>query len=109
MAKMDEMERSIRVRSESLGFKFFLLVLSAWVIVELFLYLSTGRAYNPVPALILLGGLLAQGFYELYMKRRMVAGDEDYREPNRIVKTIVGAIGIMLVTFAVGFFALYIG
>ncbi len=107
--KMDEMERSIRMRSESLGFKFVLIVLIAWTIVELVLYLGFNRVYNYVPSLFLIAALLVQGLYEQSMKRKMVAGDDEYQEPSRLMQGLVTAVGVMLVTFVVGFMALYIG
>ena len=51
--------------------------------------------------------LLAQGFSEESMKRRMVEGDDEYHEPNRTVRIVVGVLGVALVTFFAGFLALY--
>lgn len=108
-AIMDEMGKSIRMKSESLGFKFVIVVLAAWTIVELVLYLAFEHAYNYMPSLLLIATLLVQGFYEQSMKRRMVAGDDEYQEPSFKAQAIVTAAGVMLVTFIVGFVALYIG
>lgn len=107
MAGMDEMERSIRTRSESLGFKFALVLLAAWTLTEMALYLAAGRVCDMLPALVLVSVLLVQGLSEQWMRRRMVAGDEEYREPNRVAQLAVGAVGVALVVFFVGFFALY--
>ena len=41
---MDEMEKSIRTRSEALGYKFAVLLLATWTLVNLVLYLATGGA-----------------------------------------------------------------
>lgn len=109
MRKMDEMERSIRVRSESLGYKFFLVVLAVWTIVELTMHLVNGNSYNYIPSILLIAGLLVEGFYEESMKRRMVAGDEEYQEPSRTAQIVVTALGVALVTFVVGFITLYVG
>ncbi|MEG1604255.1 MAG: hypothetical protein RR178_08810 [Gordonibacter sp.] len=106
MANMDEMEKAIRKRSESLGFRFVVLLLASWSAAELALYLFGGRSYNSLPTLVLMGALLVQGFSELSMKRRMVEGDEEYREPSNIVKAVVAVIGVTVVVFFVGFFAL---
>ena len=94
---MDEMEKSIRTRSEALGYKFAVLLL----------YLATGGARDMLPTLVLIAVLLAQGFSEESMKRRMVEGDDEYHEPNRTVRIVVGVLGVALVTFFAGFLALY--
>lgn len=104
---MDEMEKSIRTKSQSLGYKFAVLLLATWTLVNLVLYVAAGRAHDMLPALVLIAVLLAQGFSEESMKRRMVEGDDEYHEPNRTVRIVVGALGVALVTFFAGFFALY--
>lgn len=109
MVKMDEMERSIRTQSQALGFKLAILLLAVWTLVELVRHLMTGWVYAPVPALVLIIVLIAQRLYEESMKRRMVAGDEEYREPNRVMQMVVTAIGVAVVTLAAGFFVVYAG
>ena len=105
---MDEMEKSIRTRSEALGYKFAVLLLATWTLVNLVLYLATGGAREMPPTLVLIAVLLAQGFSEESMKRRMVEGDDEYHEPrNRTVRIVVGVLGVALVTFFAGFLALY--
>ena len=99
---MDEMEKSIRTKSQSLGYKFAVLLLATWTLVNLVLYVAAGRAHDMLPTLVLIAVLLAQGFSEESMKRRMVEGDDEYHEPNRTVRIVVA-----LVTFFAGFFALY--
>ena len=59
---MDEMEKSIRTRSEALGYKFAVLLLATWTLVNLVLYLATGGARDMLPTLVLIAVLLAQGF-----------------------------------------------
>ena len=41
------------------------------------------------------------------MYKRQVESDDEYHEPNRTVRIVVGALGVALVTFFAGFFALY--
>ena len=104
---MDEMGKSIRTKSQSLGYKFAVLLLATWTLVNLVLYLATGRVHDMLPTLVLIAVLLAQGFSEESMKRRMVESDDEYHEPNRTVRIVVGALGVALVTFFAGFVALY--
>ena len=56
---MDEMEKSIRTRSEALGYKFAVLLLATWTLVNLVLYLATGGARDMLPTLVLIAVLLA--------------------------------------------------
>lgn len=105
---MDEMEKSIKTRSESLGFKLALLLLAAWMLVDLVLYVTTGRFHDMLPGFVLLAVVLAQVLSEQWMKRSMVAGDDEYREPNRVAQMLVGALGVAIVVFFAGFFALYV-
>ena len=61
---MDEMGKSIRTKSQSLGYKFAVLLLATWTLVNLVLYLATGRVHDMLPTLVLIAVLLAQGFSE---------------------------------------------
>ena len=61
---MDEMEKSIRTKSQSLGYKFAVLLLATWTHVNLVLYVAAGRAHDMLPTLVLIAVLLAQGFSE---------------------------------------------
>ena len=79
---MDEMGKSIRTKSQSLGYKFAVLLLATWTLVNLVLYLATGRVHDMLPTLVLIAVLLAQGFSEESMKRRMVESDDEYQSPT---------------------------
>lgn len=102
MKKMDEMDRNIRLRSEAYGFKCAVLLLAAWTLYESYTALSTGKLLNILPSLLLTGSLAVQGFSELYMKRKMIAGDEEYREPNKVLWTAVLAIAVTAVVLSAG-------
>ena len=107
MQKMDEMSKHIRLRSEEYGFKFILLALSIWILWECYSALSTGQRFNILPTLILTGGLAVQGFSEIIMKRKMIAGDDEYREPNQILLGIVLSVATIAIIVSVGFYILH--
>ena len=51
--------------------------------------------------------MCVQSFSQLAMKRRMVAGDEEYREPNRLLRTVImGGIAAAVVVSVGTFFLL---
>ncbi len=107
MKKMDEMSKHIRLRSEEYGFKFMLLALSIWTLVECCFALSTGQRFNILPTLILTGGLAVQGFCEIIMKRKMISGDDEYQEPNHVLAGIVLSVAVVAIIVSVGFYILH--
>ena len=40
------------------------------------------------------------------MKRRMVAGDEEYREPNKLLRAAVAAIVVIVLFLSIGTYLL---
>ena len=53
VSKMDEMDRNILLRSESLAYKVAVIALSLWVIFSSYKSLAYNFKYNPLSALIL--------------------------------------------------------
>lgn len=104
MRKMDEMSRNIRLCSEGMGFKFLLLTLSAWTLFECYAAFFKSLNFNVIPVLLLSGALSVQGFYEIYLKRKMIADDEEYREPNKFIFGIVLLIATISILISVGYF-----
>lgn len=106
MKKMDEMDRSIQLRSEAWGYKTALLALCAWTVFNIYQALVNGAKLKMLPCLILCLSVCVQGFLRIAMKRKMIAGDEEYEEPNKLVHAIILALVIIIVTFAVGVYFL---
>ena len=102
MKKMDEMDRSIQLRSEEWGYKTALLALCAWTIYNTYQALVNGAELKMLPCLILCLSVCVQGFSQIAMKRKMIAGDDEYKEPNKLVQAIILAIVIVIVVLAVG-------
>ena len=50
MVEMDEMERAIRDRSQTYGFRFAVCALSLWTLYGLFTHFFQSASYNPLPA-----------------------------------------------------------
>lgn len=106
MRKMDEMERSIQLHAEEWGYRTALLSLSAWTLFNCWQALANGSEYSPLPALVLCLAVCVQGFSQMAMKRRMVAGDEEYREPNKLLRAAVAAIVVIALALSIGAYLL---
>ena len=102
MKKMDEMDRSIQLHSEEWGYRAALLSLSAWTLLNCWQTLMYDLEYSPVPSLILCFAVCVQGFSQMAMKRKMVAGDEEYREPNQFLRTVITSIVVVVVILSIG-------
>ena len=102
MKKMDEMDRDIQLRSEAWGYKTALLGLCAWTGFNIYQALVSGGKLEMLPCLILLLSVSVQGFAQTAMKRNMIAGDEEYKEPNKLVQGVILAVVPVIVVLAVG-------
>ena len=102
MKKMDEMDRNIQLHSEEWGYRAALLSLSAWTLWNCWQTLMYDLAYNPLPSLILCFAVSVQAFSQMAMKRKMVAGDEEYREPNKLLRTVITSIVVVVFLLSIG-------
>lgn len=102
---LDEMEKTIKMRSQAFGFRGAVLLLAIWTMYESYLVLFTpAERLNIIPSLILTISLCVQYFSELILKRKMIAGDEEYREPNKVVLTIIAIIALAAIIITIGSF-----
>lgn len=101
MKKLDEMDRNIQLRSEEISYKVTLLALSIWTFYDCWQVFSNGEKYSPFPGLIVCFACV-QGFSQMVMKRKMIAGDEEYHEPNKIIWAIVGVIAVVAILLSLG-------
>ncbi len=102
MKKMDEMDRNIRLRSEEWGFRALLAALAVWVLYNCWQSLAKGAPYQPLPMLIMCLGVCVQSFSYMGIKQKMVSGDEEYHEPNRLLQSILAALFISVLILALG-------
>lgn len=102
MKKLDEMGRNIQLRSQEWGYRAALLMLGAWTFFNCWQTLKNGAAYHPLPGLILCLAVCVQGFSQMVLRRKMVAGDEEYREPNRPLWGVVAAVVAAAIILAAG-------
>ena len=102
MRKMDEMDRAIQLRSEEWGYKTALFGLCAWTGFNIYQALVGGGKLEMLPCLILILSVSVQGFGQTAMKRNMIAGDEEYKEPNKLVQGVILMVVILIVVLALG-------
>lgn len=100
------MERSIQLHAEEWGYRAALLSLSAWTLFNCWQTLVNDSEYSPLPSLILCLAICVQGFSRMAMKRRMVAGDEEYREPNKLLRAAMVAIVVIVLALSIGTYLL---
>jgi hypothetical protein len=106
MKKMDEMGMSIKLRSESLGYKAAKVCLAIWGLYESWQTFSAGgqNGFNILPMAVLVVVVCIQGFSEMAMKRKMISGDDDYKESNKILQIVVAVIVIAALVISIGSF-----
>ena len=99
---MDEMDRSIHLRSEEWGCRVTLLSLCGWALWSSWQTVAGEAPYNPWPALILCSSTVVQGFVRLGLQQRMAEGDEEYQGPNRLLQAAVGAAVAVVLVVSLG-------
>ena len=99
---LDEMERSIKLKSQSFAYRITTIILSAWALYEIYLVLFTSaQQFNLMPVIVLTVANNVQYFSELVLKRKMVLGDEEYKESNKIVRAIITILTILIIIASV--------
>lgn len=102
MRKMDEMDRAIQLRSEEWGYKTALFGLCGWTVFNIYQSITKGIELEMLPCLILCLSISVQGFAQTAIKQKMIAGDEEYKEPNKLVQGVILAVVTVIVVLAVG-------
>lgn len=102
VSKMDEMDRNILLRSESLAYKVAVISLSLWVIFSSYKSLVYDFKYNPLPVFILCLTISVQNFSRIYIKNKMVEGDEEYGRKNKFMEIIALTLSILAIIIFIG-------
>ncbi len=102
MKKMDEMDRKIQLHAEEISYRSTLLILSIWTLYNCWQTLVNGEKYNVFPGLIVCLAVSVQNVAQLVIKRKMIDGDEEYREPNKLILAILGCLAVVAIVLFVG-------
>lgn len=103
---LDEMGKNIQLHAQSLGYKLAVLLLAIWTLYESYIALVAGQRLYIVPSLVLTGVCTVEGIYKLVLKQKMVQGDDEYREPNKVLITILAVIAITAIIVSIGSFVI---
>lgn len=109
MKKMDEMEQNIVLRSMAWGCRTAAVLLSVWVLYQCWQTLVHDAPYFPISGFILCCSVCVQGFYQLALRQKMVSGDDEYRETNRFVRTVLVTVILTAALLAVSVWLLLMG
>ena len=102
MEKMDEMEKEIDSKASMYGYKVLVVCLVVWSVTEASKYWFDFGEMNLLPFFILNSALYVQELTKMYMIKKMVDGDEEYKQPKRLGNKIkvVRAILWMVLSIA---------
>lgn len=102
MKPMDEMGRAALLRSGGWGYGALLAAMSAWALYGCARAAMSGAGPDPVPGLLLLSGVLAQGVSRLAIGRRLASGGEGAGEPNRLLTMLLEAVAVTAILVMAG-------
>jgi len=98
---LDEMERNIKLKAKSFAHTLTKILLGVWSLFESYKTLTSGGPYYILPFSIFFISHLGEGFYEFMLKRKMIAGDNEYKEPSKVTKTLIAVITAAVILAAV--------
>ena len=102
MKKMDEMDRKIQLRAEQISYRVMLLILSVWTLYNCWQTLANGEKFNLFPGLLVCLADSVQSVSQMVMKRKMIDGDDEYHEPNKLIWEILGCLAVVAIVLFVG-------
>lgn len=111
LRKMDEMERLIAFIAQRNAYIFLVTVLAGWALYESWRAYAEGGRPNLAPGGLLCGAVVIQGFSQLFMARKAVAGDEDSYESGPLLGLImlVCVVAVLICTVGAAFLLLAVG
>lgn len=100
--QLDEMEHNIKLQSQSVGFKAALLLLAFWTIYDNVISFIGKHDKSGIPGLLLVVLCVIQYIYEQAAKHRMIEGDEEYREPNQVMRFMIISLIVVAILVSIG-------
>ena len=100
MEKMDEMDKEIDARAYMYGYKVLAGSLLVWQVVELIKFINSGEM-NIVPLLIMNIGIVVQDLSKKYIKKKMIEGDEEYKQPKNISNKMIVILAIFSIVLSI--------
>lgn len=99
---MDEMDRNIQLQSEGIAYKAAILALSIWTIIASYKTIINETNFQILPVLVLCFAMSVQNFSKIAIKHRMVSGDDEYSEPNRLLHFLTIIVVLAAIVIFIG-------
>lgn len=99
---MDEMDRWVYLRSQALAYRAGTFTLGLWIVYKAYKTLSAGEAFDIIPVLILCLATSVQSFSWLFIRNKMVAGDDEYKESNKFLWAMVLVLVLAVALIGLG-------
>ncbi len=100
--KMDEMEKDIALKAQRNALIYVLLVLVTWSFYESFKVYTQHTPLNSAPSFLLVTTSLVLILSQLVLQKRVVKGDDEYKDTTPILKIIVVGIIVAAIIISIG-------
>ncbi|MBN7771797.1 hypothetical protein [Clostridium aminobutyricum] len=107
--KMDEMEMSIALKAQRNALIYVLLALTIWSLYESFKVYTQHISFNSVPSFLLVTTSFVLILSQLVLQKRVVKGDDEYKDPTSILKIIVIGVIVAAIIISIGAWIVFSG
>ncbi|OPX87212.1 MAG: hypothetical protein A4E53_02590 [Pelotomaculum sp. PtaB.Bin104] len=107
--KMDEMEKDIALKAQRNALIYVLLVLAIWSFYESFKVYTQHTSLNSVPSFLLVTTSFVLILSQLVLQKRVVKGDDEYKDTTPILKIIVVGVIVAAIIISIGAWIVFSG
>lgn len=108
--KMDEMEKDIALKAQRIALIYALLALAIWSFYESFkVYTQQYTSLNLAPSFLLVTTSLVLIISQLVLQKRVVKGDDEYKDTTPIIKIIGVGIIVVAIIISIGAWIVFSG
>ncbi|MDF2512531.1 MAG: hypothetical protein K0S04_2397 [Herbinix sp.] len=107
--KMDEMERDIALKAQRNALIYVLVVLAILSFYESFKVYTQHISLNLVPSFLLVTTSFVLILSQLVLQKRVVKGDDEYKDTNPILKIIVVGVIVAAIVISIGAWIVFSG
>ena len=107
--KMDEMEKNISLKAQRNALIYLIVALLVWSLYESYNVHMQNSTINLAPCFLLVSTSFVLIFSQMYLQKRAVKGDDEYKEENPFYKLILAIAIIVGVIVSIGSWLLIAG
>jgi len=107
--KMDEMEKDIALKAQRNALIYILLVLAIWSFYESFKVYTQQISLYLVPSFLLVTTSFVLILSQLVLQKRVIKGDDEYKDTTPILKTILVGVIIAAIIISIGAWIFFSG